>query len=578
MHKPSVSTLLISGLLALMLLGTFSTSASASSRLQTIITFKEMSDIHLGDPIILAGTIVDDYGLPVVNKPILFALDGEYLGQVRSDESGFFQRKFNKELNAGTYVVSAMSNATHFLEISSTSTEIKILPTEVRIQTVPAISGIPFQLDGKRFISGEDGMARIEVDVPGTYRLDVLVDQYHNPSKRIEFARWLEESYEPYKDLQIPTQGVIQVGFDVYHQVGQSFLALDGTTVDPQRISEFTIRSAQGDLFVFQDGQQRWIPASRVARRVTGLEETKLLYSVLNVTVDGSNVVNKSQQRFYASPGETWPISLLLYSMRINAKDGLFGFPVGKSVNIEFPDGRVENHALDNLGRVELHTLARGNYSTELVDSYGLTNRIPVALSRDQEVITKILTYLDLTVVGALGGLIALGLLLYGRPSLLTDLLKKNSTGIRKPKGTFLRKVTEENPVELEETAHMPFETVKAPDRPTPQTTYGLDREMLEQVLANIENGANRIGRPAKLSGSDQILITLHYLRGHDKAYDIGQAFGVSASTVYRTARKVKNVLIKLKAYHLVEKTLGQPANSLTGVVLPEKRRKLYAH
>jgi hypothetical protein len=156
---------------------------------------------------------------------------------------------------------------------------------------------------------------------------------------------------------------------------------------------------------------------------------------------------------------------------------------------------------------------------------------------------------------------------------LLTGLLKKNSTGIRKPKGAFLHRVAEEYPVELQETSHMPFETVKAPDKPTPQTTYGLDRELLEQVLANIENGVNRIGRPAKLSGSDQILITLHYLRGHDRAYDIGQAFGVSASTVYRTVRKVKNALVKSKAYHLVENTLGQPASSFTGFALPEKRR-----
>jgi hypothetical protein len=216
------------------------------------------------------------------------------------------------------------------------------------------------------------------------------------------------------------------VGLNIYHQVGQTFLDLNGNPVDPARIDEFMIRSAQGDVFVFSDGTSRWIPASRIARRVTGLEETKLLYSVISVTIDGSNVVNQSQQRFYTHPNETWPISLLLYSLHISAVDGMFGSPVGKSVNVEYPDGKIVNYPLNRAGAVDIQSLARGTYYIELVGANGMSNRLPVALSRNQQVNTKVITYLDMAVVAMLGMVVALGLLLYGRPWILYAILRMN--------------------------------------------------------------------------------------------------------------------------------------------------------
>ncbi len=297
---------------------------------------------------------------------------------------------------------------------------------EVRIQTIPSISGITFQIDGRKIVSGPDGFANIQINQPGRYRLYALIDQYHNPFQRIEFGRWVTESFKPFQDIQVPTNKVIQIGLNVYYLTGQSFVDLNGSPVNPQRIKEFSIRSTQGDFFTFHDGQPRWIPASRIARRVSGLEEVKLLYSVLNVMVDGSNAVNQSQQRFYARPNGVWPISLLLYSLHAHAKDALFGSAVGKSINVEFPDGRIENYPLDETGTAEISSLARGNYYIEFMDVNGLRTRIPIALSRRQEVSTRIITYLDILIVGMLSTLIMLGLLLYGRPSLLGFRLKNN--------------------------------------------------------------------------------------------------------------------------------------------------------
>jgi hypothetical protein len=335
-------------------------------------------------------------------------------------------------------------------------------------------------------------------------------------------------------------------------------LDLNGLPVDPKRISEFTIRSAQGDMFVLNDGQPRWIPASRVARRVNGLEETQLLYSVLSVTVDGSNVVNQSQQRFFTYPIENWPISLLLYSMRINAKDGLFGTPVGKSVNVKFPDGHVENYPLDQAGMVEIHSLARGIYTTELVGVNGLNNRTPVALSRNQDVTTKVVTYLDLAVVGALGLFIALGLLLYGRPSLL-HILRKNQQTVQESAWAL-----SENKGQLYDYRYMRYETLKLLEDEDFEKSTGVERNIFEKMLAHYQKELRQTGKQPKLSGADQIL------REHRSEFEIGQIYGVSEGTVRRTAKKVKNTMMKSVELNLSGDNLLLPGNSLIDVDLIE--------
>jgi hypothetical protein len=594
MTKRSFSTLLFSGFLALILLGGFVTPASATTpidsrqmtsrdlglshrqnrhwgKLHTYITLNEPVNTNLSEPFTLSGIIKDQYGRPVADKSVLFTIDGEYLGQARSDKNGLFERKFTKVLNAGTYKLIATSKATHVMELSTASTTLTILPAEVRIQTVPAISGIPFQMNGTRFVSNKNGFANIKIDKPGQYHLEVLVDQYNNPSKRIEFARWLEESYQPSRDIQVPTDKVIQAGFNVYHLVGQSFLDLDGNPVDPKRVAEFTIRSAQGDMFVLHDGQPRWIPASRIARRSTGLEETQLLYSVLSVTVDGSNVVNQSQQRFYTYPVENWPISLLLYSLRINARDGLFDSPAGKSVNVEFPNGQVVNYPLDQTGTVEIHSLARGIYYTELVGTYGLSNRTPVALSRNQDVNTKVITYLDLTAVGVLGAFIALGLLLYGRPSLLR---KNNRQAAKEKEWALVPQVLSENANQLYDYRHMRYETVKLLEDEDFKKTIGVDRDIFEKMLALYLKDFRKSGKQPKLSGADQILLTLLCLREHRPEFEVGQIFGVSEATVRRTIKKVKNTMRKSVEFNLLDDAESQPGKVRAGTELIETTGK----
>jgi hypothetical protein len=250
---------------------------------------------------------------------------------------------------------------------------------------------------------------------------------YNNPSQRVEFSRWVDGTVQPYLDVLVPSKSeFVEVGLNVYHQVGLTFVDQGKFPVDAQRVTQVTYRSAQGDVFVVNNGTPQWIPASRVARLSQGLVPTPLLYSVISVMADGSNVVNSSQQQFYALTNDTWKISMLLYSIHLSASDGLFNFPTGSSINLVAPNGTIKNYPLDLAGTAEIHSLARGNYSVQLVGAMGLGSKTPVALSRNQNVSIKEISFLDLAVVLVIGTVLLLGLLLYGRPQMFNFLVRRN--------------------------------------------------------------------------------------------------------------------------------------------------------
>jgi len=68
--------------------------------------------------------------------------------------------------------------------------------------------------------------------------------------------------------------------------------------------------------------------------------------------------------------------------------------------------------------------------------------------------------------------------------------------------------------------------------------------------MAEILEGAHKIkkskgGRKNTLCREDMLLMTLEYLREYRTYFHIGQSYGVSESTAYKTAKWVEDTLIK---------------------------------
>jgi hypothetical protein len=96
----------------------------------------------------------------------------------------------------------------------------------------------------------------------------------------------------------------------------------------------------------------------------------------------------------------------------------------------------------------------------------------------------------------------------------------------------------------------------------------GIRRSTFEKMLEVVEAGLRNFGRPPKLSRADQLLLTLMYWREYRTEFHVGLTYGVSEATVCRTIKKIEDVLIKSKQFHLPGKKALQPSDTLIEIVL----------
>jgi hypothetical protein len=114
----------------------------------------------------------------------------------------------------------------------------------------------------------------------------------------------------------------------------------------------------------------------------------------------------------------------------------------------------------------------------------------------------------------------------------------------------------------------MKYETVqKLKDEDFKRST-GVHRSTFEKMLEVVEVGLREFGRPPKLSRANQLLLTLMYWREYRTEFHIGLTYGVSEATVCRTIKKVEDVLIQSKQFHLPGKKALQPSDTVIEIVL----------
>jgi hypothetical protein len=173
-----------------------------------------------------------------------------------------------------------------------------------------------------------------------------------------------------------------------------------------------------GNTFTFDKAGPIWLPANRLTRRIgERLESEEILYYFREIILDGANVVNKSEQRFRIRPDDVWPVQVLLYSAHFSARDAMFRFPIGKGIELTYPDGHTEEFLFDSdRAEVVVPSLARGSYSARIIGAGGSAPPTPVHLSRDQNVELLMLSYLDIALIIGIPLIIALVFFFIGRP------------------------------------------------------------------------------------------------------------------------------------------------------------------
>jgi hypothetical protein len=153
------------------------------------------------------------------------------------------------------------------------------------------------------------------------------------------------------------------------------------------------------------------------------------------VRAAGAQVVFRARQTFVPAGGLHLVIKVRFYHVVFVARDALFGFPTGRSIELTHPDGRVQRLELGSDGVASLGPLVRGQYRVK-VEGAAMGGPQPLALSRDQDVSLTVVTLLDLATASAALLVLAVSILLLGRPHLRRGIRTKVRRGLPGPRRT----------------------------------------------------------------------------------------------------------------------------------------------
>jgi hypothetical protein len=295
------------------------------------------------------------------------------------------------------------------------------------IRTEPAIKGVRMSFDGVSYVTDARGRLVIPTGA-GEHRIQILTAHPRHKGVSVRFARWLDGIALTDRTISVPPgDTTFEAGFVVSRSVRVRFTDEKGHPVPFGTISKVTMTSNVGQRFTFSPADPQILAANRIVRDQNGLEPLPIRYSVREVLIHSSNVVYGGSQGFYVNLHKrTWAIKVLLFPLRIEVRDALFGFPIGSAVQLTLPD---HSHRLVRLGAdhsVTLTRLPRANYQI-VAKGFGFGLSAPTALSKPQVAKVLLLSWADLAVVVVFVVLFVVGLPLVG------GRIVRRSGGVRLP-------------------------------------------------------------------------------------------------------------------------------------------------
>jgi len=291
-------------------------------------------------------------------------------------------------------------------------------PAVLEIVTVPAIPQVRFTVDGTLHRSDAQGVVRIWL-APGSrpHKITVVDSKVskQNQNQTLRFVRWYYGNHE--QDYRSQLTGVkirrnlrVKAAFRATVTLHYSFVDQAKAPVNRARVSRVEFRGDHGQTVTGNGSGTLTVVGIRPVVSGGTLLAKQVRYSVQRVDVDGSNVVQVNSQQFVPIHRSAVVVPLLLRTAHFSTRDFLFNNPVGRSVQLTYPDGHTATVPLDADGKATVEGLARGSYTVR-VDASGLSFQRPFVLSRNQYVELPILTLIDLGVIA--GAMLAVVVALY---------------------------------------------------------------------------------------------------------------------------------------------------------------------
>lgn len=391
-------------------------TAQAANPVSTTVTVSLPASATIGDALTVKATLSSN-GVGVPSRLLVLLVDGKTLRTASVDAQGVALIP----IRAGELSVARLTTVTvrfpgaPSLSPSVGSAVVDVHPARLTIRTIPAVDGIGITVGTVHVTTSSGGVAVFAIPKLGSWAISPDVGGLSMPAMRADFVRWGDNVYTAERHVTIVGNTDLQLGVHTAYRGSFRFVNAAGAVIDPSRIQSVTLTSTSGSELFLTQYAGVWLEAGTAVKRLDALAESPRTWRVLDVEMDGTNVVNRGQQRVDPRPDAVWTVELLLYNLHVEAHDALFGGSIAGTLELVYPDNHTSVVRLGGPhASADFLQLPRGNYTLRLSGA-GLGAPTPVVLSQGQTAVIRVITYLDLGLFGAVTlGTIA-GLLWFGR-------------------------------------------------------------------------------------------------------------------------------------------------------------------
>ena len=280
----------------------------------------------------------------------------------------------------------------------------------ISVNTIPRVAGFTFTWRGAAYTTASDGTVKLPTS-PQTCDLSPDFEAHTQPigllggRSRGVFAQWKRRSASEYT-----------AAFRVEYSVSLTYIDLQKRPMAPAKLESVRLKSSLGSHLDMKPGDTVWLTGTRVVPQPGGRVTKRVYWTVDTVKVLGVNVVVSGRDKFFPDRNSRPTAHLLFFNATFRAHDLLFGFGTGSGVKLKFPNDKIEKYRFGKNHRLNVDHLPRGDYKVTPI-APGLALSSPVAITRNQFVDVKVLSYLDILVLSLAGLALAVGLVLLGRRS-----------------------------------------------------------------------------------------------------------------------------------------------------------------
>lgn len=384
--------------------------------LGTRITLSNPGDVVIGTTVVVTAHLTTLGGNALPTSRITMDVNGVLARATRTNATGTVDLSLSSDYvkTAATLKIRVAYSGDSTHGPSSAETTIVIRPATIDVVTVPAVVGMSISLGDEEILTDAQGTATFAVNELARLRLTPRFDLPESSGIRVGFVRWNDDVYDPVRIVDIGGDVRLTLGLRVAYRTSMRFVDPDGNTVDPSLIQSVQMETSSGPTRTVTSYDEVWLEAEVPVKRTFGLVGVPNVHRVSEVTIAGTNVVNRGQQTWEPTLDGVLTVEVLLYHLDIRIEDALLKSAIVTKVTLEYPDGTTVTHETTRDGRVSFGALPRGDYRI-VVHASGIVPPSPIALSRPQDTTIRIISNVDMSIAGGLILLVIMALVVLGR-------------------------------------------------------------------------------------------------------------------------------------------------------------------